>query len=208
MAHWSLRRLSRVSLVVACTTLGSSAVFADPLLFFGTHHTIDSSPTRLDLFTNPGATLTPSTYEWTIFPPVMIFGTFVDFAGGESVTDTIRWTYQEEGTSPRVFSQTFTTGPDPISLGFVVAFQEIHRTGELVPATLTVDLLHSSPDFLIPGGTSQGQLVDSFTYSFNTQTSVPEPSTLVLLLSGGAAAAAAARRRASRPRGRPGTPVR
>jgi hypothetical protein len=46
-----------------------------------------------------------------------------------------------------------------------------------IPATLTVDLLNSSPDFIIP--TSQ-TAVNSYTYSFNVAQPVPEPAMLVL----------------------------
>jgi hypothetical protein len=77
---------------------------------------------------------------------------------------------------------------DPIQLGFAVRFEPILRTGTPVPTTLRVELLDSDPDFVIPGGPNQGQLVDSYTYSFNTLAPVPEPSTLALLITGGAAA--------------------
>jgi hypothetical protein len=73
-------------------------------------------------------------------------------------------------------------------LGFAVGFEPIHRTGKLIPTTLTVELLGSSPDFVIPSGPLAGQPVDSYTYSFLVQTAVPEPSTWMLVLSGGIAA--------------------
>ena len=42
---------------------------------------IDSSPTRLDLFSNPGVVLQPSTYDNTL-PLSFVFSRFVDYAGG------------------------------------------------------------------------------------------------------------------------------
>jgi hypothetical protein len=56
-------------------------------------------------------------------------------------------------------------------------------------------LLNSNPDFVIPAGPNQGQRVDSYTYSFSTQSPVPEPSTMLLLASGGAIALRRIRRR-------------
>jgi hypothetical protein len=190
--------LTLLSVLLMCCTTAVSEVRAEPLLFHGTFFLIDSSPKRLDLFSNPGVILRPRTYGGTIYPPALIFGTSVDHTGGQSFTDTIRWTYREKGAAPQVSSQTFTTGSDPIQLGFVTSFADLRQTGMPIPATLTVDLLNSAPDFLIPGGPNQGQVVDSFTYSFSTETPVPDPSTLALLLSGGIAAIAARRRRLRR----------
>ena len=167
---------------------------AEPLTFEGTHFVINSSPERLDLFANPGVVLEPRTYGGTFFPPTMIFGAFVTHEGGESFTDTILFTYHEEGAAPVMYSQTFTTGVDPITLGFAVNFDPVHRTGKPVPTTLTVGLVNSAPDFVIPGGPDAGGLVDSFTYSFYTVAPVPEPSTLLLLASGAAALSPRARR--------------
>jgi hypothetical protein len=93
-------------------------------------------------------------------------------------------------------SQTsFSTGIDPVQLGFGARFEPISRTGIPVPATLTIDLLNSAPDFVIPAGPDQGRLVDSFTYSFSTLAPVPEPSTLLLLGTGAACVALRRHRR-------------
>jgi len=180
--------LLRACLLLMCSTAGASESRADPLTFNGTFFAPDSSGNHLDLFSNPGAVLEPSTYGGSIFPAALLFGGFVSVDGGASVTDTIRFTYQEAQAAPVLYSQMFTTGTEPINLGFAVRFEPIHRTGTLIPATLTVELLGSSPDFVIPSGPLRGQPEDSHTYSFVVQTSVPEPSTWVLVLSGGAAA--------------------
>lgn len=161
----------------------ASPSHADPLTFNSTYFLIDSSPTRLDLFSNPGVVLQPSTYDNTL-PLSFVFSTFVDYPGGPSVADTVRFTYQEEGAAPVVYTSSFTTGTSPIRFGFPVLFEPIGRSGVPVATTLTVDLLNSSPDFMLPSGPSQGSLVDSYTYSFFTLTPTPEPSTLLLLGSG------------------------
>jgi hypothetical protein len=62
-------------------------------------------------------------------------------------------------------------------------------------ATLTIDILGSSPDFIIPSGPNAGQRVDSQTYSFNVASPVPEPATLLLLSSGLVGIASGLRRR-------------
>ena len=191
MLSVSKRRLVCVFALMMSCTLGVAELRADPLTFNGTFFSIDSAGNRVDLFSNPGAVLEPSTYGGTIIPAAMLFGAFVNFEGGASVTDTIRFTYQEAGAAPLLYSQTLTTGTEPIDLGFVARFEPVHHTGNLVPTTLTVELLSSSPDFVIPSGPLAGQPVDSYTYSFLTQTTVqpvPEPSTWMLILSGGIAA--------------------
>jgi hypothetical protein len=48
-------------------------------------------------------------------------------------------------------------------------------------ASLTIDIIGSSPDFVIPGGPNAGQLVNSFTYTFKVAKPVPEPATILLL---------------------------
>jgi hypothetical protein len=175
--------------------LGSAAdLRADPLTFTGIYFLVDSAgapESRLDLFSNPGVVLEPRTYDDTL-PLSFVFGGEVHHSGGQSFSDTIQFTYQEEGFAPQVFSQAFTTGINPIRLGFGALFEPSSRTGLPVATTLKVELLTSSPDFMIPGGPNQGQLVDSFTYTFSTVSPTPEPSTLLLL---GTGAALALRRR-------------
>ncbi len=182
-ALWK-HRLTRVAVLVSCFSGAASELRADPLTFESAFFLLSSSGARLDLFSNPGVVIEPSTYERTIFPPAFIFSTIVPYAGGPSITDTIRFTYQEMGSAPEELQQSFSTGIDPVTLGFVARFEPISHTGMLVPATLTVDLLNSAPDFVIPAGPDQGQLVDSFTYTFSTFTPTPEPSTLLLLGTG------------------------
>jgi PEP-CTERM motif-containing protein len=197
MTSLRTRRLARMSLLLLCCACQAAKASAEPLLFDGTHFVINSLPERLDLFSNPGAILEPRTYGGVFFPPALLFGAFLTHDGGESFTDIIRFTYHEGAAAPVVFSQTFTTGTDPVRLGFNALFTPTRQTGTPILSTLTVDLLNSAPDFMIPSGPDQGRLVDSFTYSFFTQTPVPEPSTWLLMVSGGIAALLAGRRRLS-----------
>ena len=181
--------------MVACLLGSSSELRADPLTFTGAYFLVDSRgapESRLDLFSNPGAVLEARTYDDTL-PLSFSFGANLNYAGGESLSDTIRFTYQEEGFAPVVVSQPFTTGTSPIRLGFVTLFEPLSRSGRPVATTLKVELLNSSPDFILPGGPNQGQSVDSYTYSFFTVSSTPEPSTLLLM---GTGAVLAWRRRA------------
>ena len=183
-----------VLMVLVCCHVAAPQLRADPLTFQNVTFPLNTLGGRLDLFSSPGAILTAGVAG----PEVKLgFLAEVPHIGGESLTDTIRFTYHELGAGTAVQAFQFTTGTNPIDLGFLAVFDPINRTGKPVPATLTVDLLNSSPDFVIPSGPDRGRLVDSYTYSFYTLAPVPEPSTLVLLGSGLCAALAAGRRRRS-----------
>ena len=137
-----------------------------------------------------GAYGTPLAYHFT---------TIIPAGDDKNFTDIIRFTYQEEGAAPVVFENRVFTGAGLDIMGRAAIFAPIHRTGRPVPTTLTIDLLRSAPDFVIPGGPQQGQSVDSYTYSFQTVAPVPEPSTLVLLASGAVGLATRLRRRRNNP---------
>ena len=49
------------------------------------------------------------------------------------------------------------------------------------PATLTLDLVNSNPDFFNPGGPGSGVWVNGFSYTLNIAEPVPGPATLSLL---------------------------
>jgi PEP-CTERM motif len=150
----------------------AGTVRADPLSFGNVTALQDNGSTRVDLFSNPGATL---------LGPRITF--LVDIAGTlpPAGTDMLIVTYSQAG-QPSITQgyqiPFFGTIPPPVTLLFsftpLGAFQG-------VPATLTVDLVNSVPDFTIPGGPSAGQRVNSFSYTFNVAQPVPEPATLSLL---------------------------
>lgn len=160
---------------------------ADPLLFSNVVAFQNNDTTQVDLFSNPGTTL---------FGPALTFS--VDITGllQMGAGDTLTITYTELGSQPIVQSfqiPLFGSIQPPFSLVFSVLSPGANLQG--VPATLTIDLLNSSPDFIIPSGPNQGQTVNSYTYSFNVAQPVPEPVTLMTLGGGLAALAVRLRRR-------------
>ena len=150
---------------------------ADPLVFSNVAAFQNNDTTTVDLYSNPGVTLLGSNLTFRI-----------DIAGSLSVgaVDVLRITYTELGSSPIVqnFQIPLFGIEPPLTLIVSILSQATNPQG--VPATLTVDLLNSVPDFVVPGGPNEGQTVNSYTYSFNVQP-VPEPATL-LALAGGLAA--------------------
>jgi hypothetical protein len=155
-----------------CIALLSSEVSADPLFFSNVRALQNSGLTTVDLNANPNATLFGSQINF-----------LVDISGvlPQNGIDVLSITYTEQGSAP--VTQTFqiplfgSVNP-PFSLQF--AINPTNPTAPGTPATLTIDLLNSSPDFVIPSGPNAGQQVNSRTYAFNVASPVPEPSTLVL----------------------------
>jgi hypothetical protein len=149
---------------------------ADPLVFSNVSAFQNNDTVQVNLISNPGITLFGSNLTFS-----------VDITGvlPMGAVDTLRITYTELGSSPVVQEfqiPLFGTVQPPFSLIFSVFSPGSNPQG--VPATLTLDLLNSAPDFVIPGGPNQGQAVNSQTYSFNVVQPVPEPATLTVLLGG------------------------
>ena len=167
--------------------LAAPKVSADPLFFSDVVALQNSGLTSIDLFSNSGVTLVGPNLTFH----VQITGTLP-----QNGADTLRVTYQEQGSAPVV--QTFqipllgSVNP-PFVLQF--SFAAINPTVQGTLATLTLDLLNSSPDFVIPSGPNAGQLVDSQTYTFNVAQPVPEPASLLLLGSAGIGLLARARKK-------------
>ncbi len=162
------------------------AAKADPLFFSNTVALQNSGSTRVDLFSNPGV---------TIYGPRMSF--LVDITGTLpfGVTNMLQVTYAEAGSAAIVQSfliPAFGTVPPPFTQLFTITSPGANFQG--IPATLTLDIIGSVGDFVIPSGPNAGSRLDSFTYTFNVQT-VPEPATMILLGTGLAGIAAKMGRR-------------
>lgn len=154
----------------------AGAVRADPLFFGNVAALQNNSSTRVDLFSNPGTTL---------LGPRITF--LVDITGTlpPAGTDTLLVTYSEVGRPPIIQSfqiPFFGTIPPPVTLVFSIT--SLGASFQGTPATLTLDLLNSSPDFTIPGGPGAGLGVNSFSYTFNVAEPIPEPATLTLFGAG------------------------
>lgn len=170
--------------------LGAASAKADPLLFSNVVALQNNGATRVDLFSNPGTTL--------LGPQVSFL---VDITGTlpAGVTNTLLVTYVEAGGTP--ITQTFLIPAfgsiqPPFTQLFTITSPGATFQGTL--ASLTVDIIGSAPDFVIPGGPQAGQRVDSFTYNFRVTQPVPEPGTMIMLAAGLAGLWGNARRRAGR----------
>jgi hypothetical protein len=183
------KKLNKALFVLAALALlgiTERTAMADPLVFSNVRAFQNNDTTQVNLFANPGTTLLGNSLTFS----VDISGTLAMGA-----TDILRITYQELGSAPIVQEfpiPLFGTVNPPFTLIFSIVSPGTNPLG--TPATLTLDLLNSAPDFLIPGGPSQGQMVNSVTYSFNVQP-VPEPATLLALASGFVALGFRTRRR-------------
>jgi PEP-CTERM motif len=156
--------------------LSAPSAKADPLTFSNVVALQNSGATRVDLFGNPGT---------TIFGPQLTF--MVDISGSlpPSGSSLLQITYTEAGSAPIVQTfliPAFGTVPPPYTQLFTITSPGATYNG--ISGTLTIDILGSSPDFIIPGGPNAGQSVDSYTYSFNIAKPVPEPGTVLLMLVG------------------------
>lgn len=165
--------LTAVLIFLAFAAFGSSKACADPLFFSNVVALQNGGSSTVDLFSNPGVTLVG---------PQITFRVDVSGALPSGGSDFLQFTYLEAGSVPQVQQfaiPLFGSIQPPFSLVFTS-----NATVFGLPATLTVDLLNSNPDFVIPGGPNQGQLVNSQTYSFNVAQPVPEPVTLLGLTTG------------------------
>lgn len=160
---------------------------ADPLFFSNLSAFQNNDTVQVNLYANSGVTL---------FGTNLTFSVDITGALPMGASDTLRITYTELGSLPVVQEfqiPLFGSVHPPFSLIFSVFSPGSNPQG--VPATLTLDLLNSVPDFVIPGGPNQGQTVNSQTYSFNVAQPVPEPATLSVLFGGLVALGIRVRRR-------------
>lgn len=183
------KKVNRALFVLAALALlgiTERTAMADPLVFSNVRAFQNNDTTQVNLFSNPGTTL---------FGTSLTFSVDISGTLAMGATDILRITYQELGGAPIVQDfqiPLFGTVNPPFTLIFSIVSPGTNPLG--TPATLTLDLLNSAPDFLIPGGPNQGQLVNSVTYSFNVQP-VPEPATILALAGGFVALGFRTRRR-------------
>lgn len=152
--------------------LTEHAAKADPLFFSNVTAFQSNDTVQVNLAANPGVTL----YGQNLTFSVDISGVLPP--GG---SDTLRITYTELGSAPVVQEfqiPLFGSVQPPFSLIFSVFSPGANPQG--IPATLTIDLMNSAPDFVVPGG----QSVNSRTFSFNVAQPVPEPATLSIFFGG------------------------
>jgi len=180
----SFRKLTIAIFLVTSGLFCATPAKADGLFFSNVRLALlgTTPPGNLDLFANQGIVITAPTNIATLF--IVTSGTLP--AGGDTLRITVIAT-NENGTF-------VITNPNPASLNIPIDQSNANVTnvtGFTFPTsfqgttiTLTVDLLNSSPDFIIPSGPNAGQAVNSFTYTFTVVEPVPEPTTLVLLITG------------------------
>ena len=183
----TLHKALFVVAVLVLTGLTERTAMADPLVFSNVTAFQNNDTVQVNLQSNPGTTLIGTNLTFS----VDITGTLAP-----GTTEILRITYQEVGSAPIVQEfqiPLFGTISPPFTLIFSFVSPGANSLG--VPATLTIDLLNSAPDFLIPGGELQGQLVNSYTFNFNVVDPVPEPATMVALATGLAALGYRLRRR-------------
>lgn len=182
--HGKLSGLVGILGVLVLVGLSGQSVQADPLMFSNARVFQNNYTSQIDLFLSQGS---------AIVGPNLSFR--VDLTGTlpPSGTDVLKITYAEAGSAPQIQTYVvpvFGSVYPPLTLFFSFASPSASAQG--VSATLTVDLLNSSPDFIVPSGIDVGQLRDSNTYSFNVVQPVPEP---VTVLGFGAGLVVIARRR-------------
>jgi hypothetical protein len=149
----------------------------------------NNDQTQLELFSNQGA---------SIVGPNLSFRVDITGTLPAGASDVVQITYTEAGSLPQVLTYqvpAFGVVYPPYTLFF--SFVSPGASPQGVSASLTVDLLYSSPDFIVPSGVDVGQLRDSNTYSFNVLQPVPEPATLLAFGSGLAILASRRRRNSS-----------
>lgn len=180
----SLRKLGIAIFFVTCGLFCATPAKADGLVFSNVRLALlnTTPPGGIDLFANQGIVITAPNDIATLF--ILTSGTLP--AGGDILRVTVIAT-NENGAF-------VITNPNPASLNIPIDMSNANVTqvtGFIFPTsfqgtniTLTIDLLNSSPDFIIPSGPNAGQAVNSFTYRFTVVKPVPEPATLVLLTTG------------------------
>src|SRR6185295_12553800 len=154
------RQLTIAIFLVTCGLFCATPAKADGLLFSNVRLDLlgTTPPGGIDLFANQGIVITSPMNIAGI--SILTTGTLP--AGGDTLRLTVIAT-NENGTF-------VLTNPNPASLNIPIDISNVNTTlvtGFTLPPsfqgttiTLTVDLLNSSPDFIIPSGPSAGQAVN------------------------------------------------
>jgi len=172
-------RIGKLSLILGIAIFfGAAAVpgaKADPVSFSNVV-ALQNSGNRVDLFSNPGTTLVGPQISFLVditgnLAPGTDYSLLVTYveAGGATLTQTFE--IPAFGSIPPPFTQLFT-------------FTSQAANYQGVMASLTIDIIGSAPDFVIPSGPNAGHRVDSYTYHFNVAQPVPEPVSLLLFGTG------------------------
>ncbi len=169
MSSFGLKILKIVIGIAVWVVVVAPNAFGDPLVFSNVVALQNGGSTQVNLFNNPNTTL---------IGPNISFLVTIDGTLPASGMDTLQITFTEAGQAPVV--QTFNIpifpgAPLPYSQIFSINFFNATTLG--TSATLRLDILGNSSDFVLPNG----QSVDSFTFTFNGAQPVPEPVSLVLL---------------------------
>lgn len=184
----SFRKLSMTLVFVTCGLLSAASAKADPLTFSNvTLNIIGVTPMGgIDLFSNPNLVITTK--------PDGIVVIQVRVSGDAGLSDIRRITVTDQnGNVLGIRDRAFTlAGVDQVSGVTLAPSNPLNEPGIVIypqsfqgtTIVLTVDLVNTSPDFVIPSGPNAGQLVNSFTYTFTLVEPVPEPATLVLAATG------------------------
>lgn len=184
----SFRKLSMTLVFVTCGLLSAASAKADPLTFSNvTLNIIGVTPMGgIDLFSNPNLVITTK--------PDGIVVIQVRVSGDAGLSDIRRVTVTDQnGNVLGIRDRAFTlAGVDQVSGVTLAPSNPLNEPGIVIypqsfqgtTIVLTVDLVNTSPDFVIPSGPNAGQLVNSFTYTFTLVEPVPEPATLVLAATG------------------------
>jgi hypothetical protein len=173
--HYTFSKHVKIRILLLAIILGAAATVshADPLTFSNVNVLQNSGNTSINLASNSGVTLTGSQLTFTIdvtgsLPP-----------GG---TDTLSVTFQDSQGGfviQQIGIPVFGSVNPPFTLFVTINVPTLSFSP--IPATLTVDLLNSNPDFVIPATQMPS---NSATFSFNVVQPVPEPATLTMLAGG------------------------
>lgn len=165
--NYLLKSLFLVLVGIVC----SFTAKADPLFFSNVVALQNGDSTSVNLFSNPGVTL---------FGPEISFKVDITGTLPPGSFDQLLITFTEAGGPPISFTFDIPFGDigPPFTILFTITSPGVNFQG--VPGVLTLDLVNSTNDFVIPSGFNAGTGVNSYSYTFNVAQPVPEPASLTL----------------------------